>query len=112
MKKFNCKGVFYTYIVECQDGTYYTGYTNDLEKRLGEHNGSKRGARYTRGKRPVRLVWKKEYKYFKKAILEEIRIKKLTRKQKEELVKSGTPLREICKNSLDNFRHTQRDNSH
>jgi len=86
MKKFNRKGTFYTYVVECQDGTYYTGYTNDLEKRLGEHNESKRGARYTRGKRPVRLVWKKEYRYFKYAMSAEHKIKKLKRDQKKLLV--------------------------
>jgi len=77
---------FYVYIVECRDGSYYAGYTNDLEKRIEEHNNSKRGARYTRYKRPVNLVYAKEYKYFKKAFLEEKRIKGLTRKQKEELV--------------------------
>lgn len=84
--KIKRESKFYVYILECQDGTFYTGYTNDLEKRIEEHNNSKRGARYTRYKRPVKLVWFKEYKYFKKALLEEKRIKTLTRKQKEKLV--------------------------
>ncbi len=81
-------GRFFTYIVECADKTYYTGYTPDLEKRIKVHNDGK-GAKYTRDRRPVKLVWHREYKYFKKAFLEEKRIKKLTRKQKEELVNEG-----------------------
>ena len=86
MKNFKKHGRYFVYIVECQDGTYYTGYTNDLEKRLREHNDGKRGARYTRGKRPVRLVWEKEYGYLKSACKTERIIKQLTRKQKESLV--------------------------
>ena len=50
---------YFVYIVECRDGSYYTGYTNNLEKRLKEHNGTKRGAKYLRGKLPVKLVWNK-----------------------------------------------------
>ena len=80
------RGPFYTYIVRCRDGTYYTGYTNDLERRVGEHNGKVRGARYTRGKGPVRVVWYKEYKFLKKAMQKEIEIKRLRRNQKEELI--------------------------
>ena len=76
------------YIVECCDSTYYTGYTSDLERRIKLHN-SGRGAKYTRDRRPVRLAWKKEYGYFKPAFLTEKRIKKLTRKQKESLVKGS-----------------------
>jgi putative endonuclease len=79
-------GKFYAYIVECADRTYYTGYTPDLVNRLKLHNSGK-GAKYTRDRRPVRLVWCKEYKYFKKAFLEEKRIKTFTRKRKEKLVK-------------------------
>lgn len=79
-------GQFYVYIVECIDGTYYTGYTPGLENRLRVHN-SGRGAKYTKDRRPVKLVWHKEYRYFKPAFLEEKRIKALTRKQKEKLVK-------------------------
>ncbi len=79
-------GQFYVYIVECIDGTYYTGYTPHLENRLKLHN-SGRGAKYTRDRRPVKLIWHREYKYFKPAFLEEKRIKKFTRKQKEKLVK-------------------------
>jgi len=86
IKEFKRLGRFYVYIVECADGAYYTGSTNDLEKRIAEHNNGKRGAKYTRYKRPVKLVWRKEYKQFKSAFMTEIRIKKLTRRQKEKLV--------------------------
>lgn len=87
-KKFNRSGKFWVYILECSDGTYYTGSTNDLGKRVKEHRDGKRGAKYTRDRRPVGLVWSKEYKYFKLAFLEEKRIKRLTREQKEALVNS------------------------
>ena len=84
-REFKRTGRFFVYIVECSDGTYYTGYTPDLKKRLELHNKGK-GARYTRDRGPVELVWHKEYKYFKRAFLEELRVKKLTRKQKEKLI--------------------------
>ena len=80
------KKKFFAYIVECRDGTYYTGYTPDLENRLKAHNSGK-GAKYTRSRRPVKLVWFRGYKDFKKAVSEEARIKRLERAQKEELVK-------------------------
>ena len=85
MKKVKRRGLFYVYIVECRDGSYYTGYTLDINRRIVLHNTGK-GAKYTRGRRPVKLIWRREYKYFKKAILEEKRIKRLTRLQKETLV--------------------------
>lgn len=84
-RKFKRTGKYYAYILECQDGTYYTGYTSGLEKRIKLHN-SGRGAKYTRDRRPVKLVWCKEYKYFKKAFSEERRIKTLTREKKDKLV--------------------------
>lgn len=84
-RKFKRAGKFWVYIVECCDGTFYTGYTPNVEKRLELHNNGK-GAKYTRDRRPVELVWSKEYKYFKKAFLMEKRIKGLTREQKEKLV--------------------------
>ena len=86
MKKTR-KGTFYVYILECRDNTYYTGYTNDLEKRLKDHNEGKRGAKYTRSRLPVKLVWKKKYKELEVALKTERAIKGLTRKQKELLVR-------------------------
>jgi putative endonuclease len=85
-KRFERLGRFYVYIAECRGGTYYAGYTPDIENRIKTHNAGK-GAKYTRGRRPVRLVWFKEYKYFKSAVLEEKRIKSLTREEKEVLVR-------------------------
>lgn len=86
MKTFKRKGVFYVYILECRDGTYYTGYTPDLAKRIELHNTGK-GAKYTRGRGPVKLIWSREFKYFRHAVAEERRIKGLTRKQKELLIR-------------------------
>ena len=73
--KFSRQGKFYVYIVECSDGTYYTGFTNSLDKRIKEHNGKVRGAKYTRAKGPVTLVWNKEYRYLKSAMKKEAEIK-------------------------------------
>ena len=85
-KKFSKSGTFYVYILRCQDGTFYTGYTSDLERRMRQHRTGKGGARYTKWKKVVSLVWKREYRRFKPAFLMEKRIKKLTRIQKEDLV--------------------------
>jgi len=52
-KKLKREGKFWVYMVECSDGTYYAGSTNNLEKRIKEHNYSRRGAKYLRGKLPV-----------------------------------------------------------
>lgn len=86
-RKIKRSGKFYVYIVKCNNGTLYTGYTNNLKSRIALHNSGK-GAKYTRDRRPVKLAWKRKYKYFKNAFLEEKRIKSLTRKQKEELIKN------------------------
>ena len=84
-KKFVRTGKFYVYILRCADNTFYTGYTPDLERRIKLHNAGK-GAKYTKIRRPVTLAWHKEYKYFKLAFLEEIRIKRLSRAQKKKLI--------------------------
>lgn len=70
--------------MKCADGTYYTGHTSDLEKRLKRHNDGL-ASKYTRVRLPVTLVWKKEYRQFKSAFKAEIMIKQLTRLQKEAL---------------------------
>ena len=75
----------YAYIVKCSDGTYYTGYTNDLEKRLLAHNAGK-GAKYTRNRLPVEMVYYEEYEEKSEAMKREYAIKRLTRKQKEKLI--------------------------
>lgn len=85
LRMFNRVGKFHVYIVKCKDGTYYTGYTNDLEKRLKRHNDGL-ASKYTRVRLPVILVWSKEYKEFQSAFKTEIMVKQLTRLQKEALV--------------------------
>ncbi len=78
----------YCYIVECADGTYYTGWTTDPERRLKTHNAG-RGAKYTQTRRPVRLVYVEEQADRKAAMKREAAIKKLGRKGKERLVREG-----------------------
>lgn len=80
--------MYYVYILECRDKTLYTGITIDVERRLAEHNGSKLGAKYTKNRRPVKLVWAKKHKNRSSASKEESRIKKLTKIEKSELVSS------------------------
>lgn len=75
----------YTYILKCKDNTYYTGYTTDLEKRMKAHNEGK-GAKYTKGRGPVELIYFEEYEDKHIAMRREWEIKQLTRKEKETLL--------------------------
>ncbi len=75
---------YYTYIVECADGTLYTGFTTDLKRRLKAHNAGM-GAKYTRSRLPVRLVYSEEYGTEHEARSRECAVKKLTRAQKRAL---------------------------
>ncbi len=84
-KQIKRRSQFHVYILECSDGSYYTGYTSDLEKRVVLHNKGG-GSKYVKTRLPAKLVYSKLYKYYKLAILEERRIKLLTRKQKEKIV--------------------------
>ena len=76
----------YTYIVQCAVGTLYTGWTNCLQKRLKAHNEGKAGAKYTRSKRPVKLVYYEGFETKEEAMRREYAIKQLTRKQKLNLM--------------------------
>lgn len=76
----------YIYILECADGTYYTGYTTDLDRRLDAHNKGK-GAKYTRVRRPVRRLYEEVFPSKQEAMQREYAIKQLTRSQKERLIK-------------------------
>lgn len=78
----------YTYILECKDGKLYTGWTNDIEKRLKAHNEGK-GAKYTKGRRQVRLVYIEEFSTKEEAMKREYAIKHMTRREKEKLVGTG-----------------------
>lgn len=77
--------VNYTYMVQCRDGTLYTGWTTDLKKRLDAHNGGK-GAKYTRSRRPVKLVYYEAFTDKKEAMRREWQIKQLPRAEKLKLV--------------------------
>ncbi len=96
--KFKRKGKFYVYIVRCADGTYYTGFTPDIKRRIALHNAG-RGALYTKYRRPVKLVWHKEYKLFKRAFKKEIALKKLERQQKEKLISTYKKQRVVLNES-------------
>lgn len=77
----------YTYILKCNDNTFYTGWTNDLEKRINTHN-SGNGAKYTRSRLPVSLVYYETFATKQEAMRREYAIKQLSRHQKEILIKN------------------------
>lgn len=77
----------YTYMVRCSDGTLYTGWTNHIEKRVQDHNSGK-GAKYTRGRAPVELVYLEISESKQEAMRKEAYYKRLTRKQKEAMIAS------------------------
>lgn len=87
MKVMRKKSSMYTlYILQCADETLYTGITTDLVRRIEEHNTSPVGAKYTRGRRPVALVWSKQFRDRSRASREEARVKKLPRAEKMKLI--------------------------
>lgn len=77
--------MFFAYLVRCADGTLYGGYTTDLQKRLAAHNSGK-GAKYTRSRLPVELVWWEECPTKEAAMSREWYVKRLTREQKLALI--------------------------
>ena len=78
----------YTYIVRCSDGTLYTGWTNDLKKRIKDHNEG-RGAKYTRSRRPVVLAYYEEFATKEEAMSREWAIKQMPRRKKEEIIRQA-----------------------
>lgn len=80
---------WHLYILECSDGTLYTGITNDLARRIEQHN-SGRASRYTRSRRPVKLIYKEPCRGKSSALKKECRIKALSRKKKEEYIERFT----------------------
>ncbi len=74
------------YIVRCSDGTYYTGIATDVQRRIEEHNHSPKGARYTRTRRPVTLVYSEEHPDRSSASKREYAIKHMTRAEKQNLI--------------------------
>ncbi len=75
----------YVYLLKCADDTLYCGWTTDLKERLKTHNSGK-GAKYTRSRLPCTLIYHEEYEDKGEALRREIEIKKMTRKEKEELI--------------------------
>ena len=81
MEKKDC-----VYILECNDGTLYTGWTNDIDKRFKAHNDGK-GAKYTKGRRPLKLVYLEELATKSEALKRENEIKQMTKDTKRQLIK-------------------------
>ena len=78
----------YTYILRCKDNSLYTGWTNNLEKRIEAHNAGK-GAKYTKARLPVELVYYEKFETKEEAMKREFAIKQLTKREKETLIGDG-----------------------
>ncbi len=78
--------MWFFYVLQCNDSTYYAGITTNITRRLNEHNASSRGAKYTKTRRPVKLVYWADFKDRSSAQKAEHRFKQLTRKQKEKII--------------------------
>lgn len=79
--------MFYVYIIRCADGSFYCGYTTDVEKRFEKHKSGK-GAKYTRSHLPLEIVYIEEFESKSDALKRECEIKSMTRSQKEKLINS------------------------
>lgn len=75
----------YFYVLECSDGSYYAGYTVNLERRIHNHNTGK-GAKYTRGRTPVKLLYSEEFESKSEALKMEIKFKKFSKKRKQSYI--------------------------
>ena len=82
----NTQQQWLVYILKCADNSFYTGITTDINRRLSEHNSDSKGARYTRTRRPVKLVFQQFFENRSLASKKEYAIKQLNRKQKAELI--------------------------
>lgn len=79
--------MYYLYILQCADKTFYTGITVDLKRRIAEHNSSTLGAKYTRGRRPVKIIFSQKFRTRSTASKAESHIKRLSRREKLDVVK-------------------------
>lgn len=91
---------YFVYILKCSNDSYYIGYTNNLEKRVKMHNQGK-AAKYTRGRRPVAVVYSERHSTKNSAMLREFQLKKLNRMAKEALIAGNltdgyNPVKSIC----------------
>ena len=82
---------WYLYVVKCSDNTLYTGVTTDLVRRIKEHNASPRGAKYTRTRRPVELVYSYSYLSRSQALRAEHKFKRLSKRQKLDVIRDPDP---------------------
>ena len=88
--------MYYLYILRCRDNSLYCGQTNNLERRINEHNfDNNKSAKYLRGKKPVKLVYSEKYSTLQEAMKREIQIKKLTKAKKEAMIESKNNLLKI-----------------
>jgi len=94
---------WYLYLIRCRDGSLYTGITTDVDRRLAEHQSGK-GSKYLRGRSPLILVFQKELGSKNLALAMENKVKKLTKKQKEELIRDKTLIDELISAYLDKDR--------
>ena len=83
---------YYIYILKCKDGSLYTGYTKNIERRIFEHNFTKYGAKSIKGRLPVELVYSETYTTKTEALKREIEIKGWRKEKKEQLVNSARAL--------------------
>ena len=90
----------FVYILKCADKTLYVGCTNDLEKRIKQHNESKRGAHYTKIRRPVKLLYSEKYPTKSEALKREIQIKRWKRSKKLALVNFNKKAKLVLSNSV------------
>lgn len=95
---------WYLYVVECSDSTLYTGVTTDVERRVREHNTTSRGAKYTKFRRPVKLLWFKMYSNRSNAQSAEYAFKKLPRQQKVKLIRRYLHEQELTEGEVMNER--------
>lgn len=88
--------MYYLYILRCSDNSLYCGQTNNLERRINEHNfDNNKSAKYLRGKKPVKLVYSEKYSTLQEAMKREVQIKKLTKAKKEAMIESKNNLLKI-----------------
>jgi len=78
--------MYYIYLIRCSDNTLYCGQTKDLKRRIEEHNSNNSKSKYTRSRRPVKLVYFEKFKTINEVLKREFEIKKMTKTKKEELI--------------------------
>ena len=88
---------WFLYVLNCSDGTYYTGITTDVIRRLHEHNFTKKGAKYTRSRRPSKVVFCHEYESRSASAKAEYRFRRLSRQEKEKIIQGNEEINNVLK---------------